>query len=252
MRDRFTHRTPIGGQRERIPPEIRAEVYRRDSFVCQYCGTRKEQSQLSVDHLIPRSRGGPDEITNYVSACRPCNQAKANLHPADFARRISIVLSDLPIHGDPIIDNPDLPIQFRLLRKRLIDQQRERPLNKVGQVELGGSSAQKRLEKEFRTAFWNTPAGKALEQEFPMLPGHARVMIPEITAIAKSRDDFHLLIELAKSASTRNLINRNLRNIDNLTDHFQKIAAQSDSAVAERIGNALRRFQRARGSATET
>jgi len=48
----------------------RAEIYNRDQFTCQYCG--KQTKQLTLDHVIPRYRGGQHTWENVVSACAPC------------------------------------------------------------------------------------------------------------------------------------------------------------------------------------
>ncbi len=50
------------------------EVFRRDSFTCQYCG--RESHQLTIDHVIPRHRGGQHRWDNLVAACPPCNRRK--------------------------------------------------------------------------------------------------------------------------------------------------------------------------------
>jgi 5-methylcytosine-specific restriction endonuclease McrA len=52
----------------------RREVFLRDNFTCQYCGTRVKE--LTLDHLIPRHRGGRHVWDNLVSACRGCNHRK--------------------------------------------------------------------------------------------------------------------------------------------------------------------------------
>ena len=52
----------------------RREVFMRDNFTCQYCGVRTHD--LTIDHVIPRSRGGPHTWENVVSACRTCNHRK--------------------------------------------------------------------------------------------------------------------------------------------------------------------------------
>lgn len=52
----------------------RREVFLRDSYTCQYCGRRT--SDLTLDHVVPRSRGGQHTWENLASACRPCNHRK--------------------------------------------------------------------------------------------------------------------------------------------------------------------------------
>ncbi|TQS72608.1 HNH endonuclease [Rhodobacteraceae bacterium] len=53
----------------------RFNLFLRDSFSCQYCGSKGE---LTFDHVIPRSRGGITSWQNVVAACSPCNLRKAN------------------------------------------------------------------------------------------------------------------------------------------------------------------------------
>lgn len=52
----------------------RREIFIRDDFTCQYCGSRT--NDLTIDHVMPRSRGGPHSWENLVSACRTCNHRK--------------------------------------------------------------------------------------------------------------------------------------------------------------------------------
>ncbi len=59
----------------------RENVYIRDKYTCQYCATRLPAKQLTLDHVVPASQNGPKSWTNVVSACRECNQRKANRTP---------------------------------------------------------------------------------------------------------------------------------------------------------------------------
>jgi len=51
----------------------------RDGYRCAYCGDRKPPFEL--EHIIPRSRGGGNQLSNLAFACPPCNQIKANKLP---------------------------------------------------------------------------------------------------------------------------------------------------------------------------
>jgi 5-methylcytosine-specific restriction endonuclease McrA len=66
---RDTHRRKI----------TRRAVFARDGWTCQYCGSR---SNLTVDHVIPRSKGGASTWENIVASCAPCNRRKGDLLPA--------------------------------------------------------------------------------------------------------------------------------------------------------------------------
>ncbi|MBE9477880.1 MAG: HNH endonuclease, partial [Chloroflexi bacterium] len=64
----------------------RLEVFNRDRYTCQYCG--KETRQLTLDHVIPRYRGGEQTWENVVSACIPCNRRKAGRTPKEAGMRL--------------------------------------------------------------------------------------------------------------------------------------------------------------------
>ncbi len=64
----------------------RLEVFKRDQHTCQYCG--KETRQLTLDHVVPRYRGGEHTWENVVSACVPCNRRKAGRTPQEAGMRL--------------------------------------------------------------------------------------------------------------------------------------------------------------------
>lgn len=64
----------------RHPAFTRFNVFLRDRFSCQYCGTHED---LTFDHVIPRSRGGLTTWENVVAACSPCNLRKGGHMPDD-------------------------------------------------------------------------------------------------------------------------------------------------------------------------
>ncbi len=64
----------------------RREVFARDRHTCQYCGARK--AELTLDHVVPRARGGGHSWENLVSACRACNHRKAGRTPSEARMRL--------------------------------------------------------------------------------------------------------------------------------------------------------------------
>ena len=62
-------------RRPKIAPAVRAAVYERDGYRCVNCGVNR---QLTVDHVVPLSKGGKNRISNMVTLCRPCNFDKAD------------------------------------------------------------------------------------------------------------------------------------------------------------------------------
>ena len=69
-------------------PLNRRNIYQRDANVCQYCGKRYPTSELSLDHVMPRSRGGGDTWENLVCACTGCNARKADKTPAEARMKL--------------------------------------------------------------------------------------------------------------------------------------------------------------------
>jgi 5-methylcytosine-specific restriction endonuclease McrA len=64
----------------KVPPVNRREVFRRDGYTCQYCGSTKK---LTLDHVIPRSKRGPHTWDNVVTACEACNGRKSDRTPKE-------------------------------------------------------------------------------------------------------------------------------------------------------------------------
>jgi len=64
----------------------RLEIFKRDRYICQYCG--KEAKQLTLDHVIPRYRGGQHTWENVVSACVFCNRRKAGRTPREAGMKL--------------------------------------------------------------------------------------------------------------------------------------------------------------------
>jgi len=56
----------------------RRNLYKRDKYTCQYCGAKPPYEDLTIDHVVPRSRGGASTWTNCVLACWSCNAKKAD------------------------------------------------------------------------------------------------------------------------------------------------------------------------------
>ena len=58
----------------------RQNVFKRDTFRCQYCGTGKD---LTLDHVLPKSKGGATSWKNLVTACKGCNSRKGDMTPEE-------------------------------------------------------------------------------------------------------------------------------------------------------------------------
>jgi 5-methylcytosine-specific restriction endonuclease McrA len=75
-------RVPRQAHRRKI---TRRAVFARDGWACQYCGSR---SNLTVDHVIPRSKGGQSSWENIVASCGPCNRRKGDSLPAQVGMEL--------------------------------------------------------------------------------------------------------------------------------------------------------------------
>ena len=65
-------------RRRRQPRFSKHNLYIRDLYTCQYCNTPYSKSNLTLDHVLPLSKGGKTSWTNIVAACGPCNGRKGN------------------------------------------------------------------------------------------------------------------------------------------------------------------------------
>jgi 5-methylcytosine-specific restriction endonuclease McrA len=86
----------------KVPPVNRREVLRRDHHTCQYCGSSK---RLTLDHVIPRSKGGLHTWDNVVTACERCNSRKG-----DVWRQAALRLRSLSEVGMQLRKIPKAPI----------------------------------------------------------------------------------------------------------------------------------------------
>lgn len=64
--------------REHLRKSVRFEVFKRDSFTCQYCGQKSPDVVLEIDHITPVAEGGDNDILNLVTACKACNSGKSD------------------------------------------------------------------------------------------------------------------------------------------------------------------------------
>jgi len=68
-------------------PLTRENIYRRDGFECVYCGEGRKKL-LTLDHVIPKSKGGEDSWENLVTACKTCNNEKDDLTLEEYGKAI--------------------------------------------------------------------------------------------------------------------------------------------------------------------
>ena len=95
----------------------RERVFERDRYRCVYCGAVFPIEALTVDHVQPRMRGGDRSAGNLVTACGPCNTAKAG-------RRLSEYLGEQPEARTRFLEH-SLPHLWPRLRRALLEELEE-------------------------------------------------------------------------------------------------------------------------------
>lgn len=75
--------TEYDGRGERSVVFSRKNIFKRDRYTCQYCGKQPGPEELTIDHVMPRSRGGLSTWENCLLACVECNKRKADKTPAE-------------------------------------------------------------------------------------------------------------------------------------------------------------------------
>lgn len=68
----------------------RRNIYEHYSYHCCYCGKRFPTQELNLDHVVPRSRGGPTNWNNIVTSCIPCNLKKGNRLPQEAGMKMHL------------------------------------------------------------------------------------------------------------------------------------------------------------------
>ncbi len=66
----------------------RRNIFKRDHYACQYCGSQPGSEELTIDHVVPRAQGGVSSWENCVLACMACNKRKADRTPEQARMRV--------------------------------------------------------------------------------------------------------------------------------------------------------------------
>ncbi len=75
-------------KRKALSKKTRFEIFKRDGFVCQYCGSHPPSVILHVDHIIPVAGGGVNDMDNLITACEACNQGKSARSLSDIPQSL--------------------------------------------------------------------------------------------------------------------------------------------------------------------
>lgn len=72
--------------RIKIPSSVRKYVFERNNYQCQSCGKTNQETQLTIDHIIPLAKGGSNDISNLQVLCHYCNSKKKHHFDSRFRR----------------------------------------------------------------------------------------------------------------------------------------------------------------------
>ena len=112
-------RNPFGDSNlDAVPGNLRYEVLKRARNRCELCGVSSKETQIDADHILPRSKGGSNDIENLQALCRTCNAQKSNRDDTDFRkitntysqRKKGCVFCELP--SNRIVEENELAIAF--------------------------------------------------------------------------------------------------------------------------------------------
>lgn len=92
----------LASRKKGVPLLTNKRLFARDQHLCLYCGGEFTTSLLTRDHVQPSSRGGADEWTNVVSACKACNNKKGNRTPDEAGMQL-LALPFSPNHAESLI-----------------------------------------------------------------------------------------------------------------------------------------------------
>ena len=70
------------------PIPSRKNIFTRDGFKCLYCGSKAPKAVLELEHILPKSKGGPASWDNLCAACHPCNQKKGDRTPEEAGMKL--------------------------------------------------------------------------------------------------------------------------------------------------------------------
>lgn len=79
-----------------VNPHLRLKVFNRDKYRCVECGRSED---LTIDHVIPKSKGGTDELGNLQTMCKACNLRKGNYHEPSIWQRLLGFATNLDLEG---------------------------------------------------------------------------------------------------------------------------------------------------------
>lgn len=188
-------------KRESLSKKIRFEVFKRDSFSCQYCGRKSPNVILEVDHINPVKRGGKNDMMNLITSCFDCNRGK----------------SDRVISDNSIVERQRIQIEELNLKK----QQLEMMLDWRNELDNVEELAHEKVCDYFNSFFTKYRLSDTAKQNYFSKSikkfGVEKILNSiklSVEKYKKSEDDFSLCLDKTLA----------ILNYSELPEHRQKIA----------------------------
>ncbi len=77
-----------------IPSHEKRHIYDRQNGLCAYCGQHRNIKYMTVDHIMPLSKGGTDDVENLQCTCKMCNRLKSDMLPSEFTDFVRCILEN--------------------------------------------------------------------------------------------------------------------------------------------------------------
>lgn len=77
-----------------IAPQDKRHIYDQQNGLCAYCGQHRNIKYMTVDHIIPLSKGGTDSLENLQCTCKLCNRLKSDMLPSEFTDFVRCILEN--------------------------------------------------------------------------------------------------------------------------------------------------------------
>lgn len=121
--------------RNPTPSLSNPQLFARDRYMCAYCGNVFPIKQLTRDHVLPKSKNGPDVWTNVVTCCKPCNQWKDDMTPEQAGMKLIYVPYAPSYHETMILKNKRILVdQMAFLLKGVSKKSRLHDMVKDGTI----------------------------------------------------------------------------------------------------------------------
>lgn len=99
----------------------RKNIYEHYRHKCGYCGRQFRTAELNLDHIVPRSKGGPTNWSNIITACIPCNTRKDDKTPEQAGMRLLVKPSKPEWRGAQSLLSISMPIKVKASWQKVID-----------------------------------------------------------------------------------------------------------------------------------